>query len=363
MARNTSALSGNEPDVSLIDGNDPKYNINLMRVMNWYSAEKLKSDARRFTRDYVKAKLPTELKTFDEIKDVEIINTFGWIARVIMLGGSISDNHLAKFNNYIRRILDSTIKTVEPVVQVVTTSAPRVSIQDAMKEKISEYIGELEGCLDKMVQDKEDFSLYKHMQANHIPKPYVADVKEWSKKNLREFIAAYEGKDVQLNEGYSYLTKRELKNIVKTLAQCIEDCDKYSEFKKANRKPRVAKPKAPGIQVKSLKFKRSDTELGLQSVSATEIIGAQQVWLYNTKTRKLVLYRSESGFQVKGSSIQNYEPEQSIQKTLRKPAEQIKAMMVCGKVQLRKFMDTINAKEQPANGRINAEMIILKAIK
>lgn len=363
MARNTSALSGNEPDVSLIDGTDIKYNINLMRVMNWYSAEKLKSDARRYTRDYVKAKMPNELKTFDEIKDVEIVNTFGWIARVIMLGGSISDNHLVKFNNYIRKILDSTIKTAEPVVQVVTTSAPRVSIQDAMKEKISEYIGELEGCLDKMVQDKEDFSLYKHMQANHIPKPYVTDVKEWSKKNLREFIAAYEGKDSQLNEGYSFLQKRELKSIVKTLAQCIEDCDKYSEFKKANRKPRVSKPKAPGIQIKSLKFKRSDTELGLQSVSATEIIGAQQVWFFNTKTRKLIVYRSESGFQVKGSSIQNYEPEQSIQKTLRKPAEQIKAMMACGKVQLRKFMDTINAKDQPANGRINAEMIILKAIK
>ena len=363
MARNTSALSGNEPDVSLIDGSDPQYNIKLMRVMNWYSAEKLKSDARKYTRDYIKAKMPTELKTFDEVKDVEIVNTYGWISRILMLGGSISDDHLVKFNNYIRKILNSAVKVEEPVVQVVTTSAPRASIQDAMKEKISEYIGELEGCLDKLVQDKEDFSLYKHMQANHIPKPYVADVKEWSKKNLREFIAVYEGKDAQLNEGYSYLTKRELKNIVKTLAQCIEDCDKYSEFKKANRKPRVSKPKAPGIQVKSLKFKRSDTELGLQSVSATEIIGAQQVWLYNTKTRKLVLYKSESGFQVKGSSIQNYEPEQSIQKTLRKPAEQIKAMMACGKVQLRKFMDTINAKEQPANGRINAEMIILKAIK
>jgi len=363
MARNTSALSGNEPDVSLIDGTDSQYNIKLMRVMNWYSAEKLKSDARKYIRDYVKAKMPTELKTFDEVKDVEIVNTYGWISRVIMLGGSISDNHLVKFNNYIRRILDSTVKVEEPVVQVVTTSAPRASIQDAMKEKISEYIGELEGCLDKMVRDKEDFSLYKHMQANHIPKPYVADVKEWSKKNLREFIAAYEGKDAQLNEGYSFLQKRELKAIVKTLAQCIEDCDKYSEFKKANRKPRVSKPKAPGIQIKALKFKRSDTELGLQSVSATEIIGAQQAWFYNTKTRKLIVYRSESGFQVKGSSIQNYEPEQSIQKTLRKPAEQIKAMMACGKVQLRKFMDTINAKDQPANGRINAEMIILKAIK
>jgi hypothetical protein len=216
-----------------------------------------------------------------------------------------------------------------------------------------------------MINDKEDFALYRNMQANQIPKPYVPDIKDWTKKKLREFIEAYEGKEAQVKEGYSNYTTRELKSIVKTLGQFIEDCDKYSEFKKANRKPRVIKPKLPGVQVKGLKFKKEDTELGLKSVSATEIIGAQQVWFYNTKTRKLIVYKTESstGIQVKGSSLQNYEPDMSCQKTLRKPAEQIKAMMTATKVPLRKYMDTISSKPAPANGRVNAEMIILRAIK
>ena len=89
------------------------------------------------------------------------------------------------------------------------------------------------------------------------------------------------------------------------------------------------------------------------------------MWLFNTKNRKLVLYKTESatGIQVKGTSLQNYEPDLCVQKTLRKPADQIKEMMAASKVQLRKFMDNINSKPQSPNGRVNEEMIILKVIK
>ena len=365
MATRASLLYGNEPDVSILAPDSKNYDIVLMRVLNWYSFEKAKSDARKYMRDYVKINMPSELKTFDAVRDVEVVNTYGWIARVILREGALSDKHMAGFSSYLTKLLNNTVQPIEPVVAKVVTSAPKPSIQDSMKEKISEYLGELEGSFDVMINDKEDFSLYRNMQANQIPKPYVPDIKDWVKNKMREFIEAYEGKEAQVKEGYSNYTTRELKSIVKTLAQFIEDCDKYSEFKKANRKPRIVKPKLPGVQVKSLKFKKEDTELGLKSISATEIIGAQQVWFYNTKNRKLIVYKTESssGIQVKGSSLQNYEPDMSCQKTLRKPAEQIKAMMTAAKVPLRKYMDTITSKPAPANGRVNAEMIILRAIK
>ena len=43
--------------------------------MNWYSAEKAKSDARKYMRDYVKAKMPSELNTFDQVKDVNLLDS------------------------------------------------------------------------------------------------------------------------------------------------------------------------------------------------------------------------------------------------------------------------------------------------
>jgi len=50
----------------------------------------------------------------------------------------------------------------------------------------------------------------------------------------------------------------------------------------------------------------------------------------------------------------------SVQKTVRKPEEKLKEFKAAGKVQLRKFLDDINATDTKMNGRINEETILLK---
>jgi hypothetical protein len=136
-------------------------------------------------------------------------------------------------------------------------------------------------------------------------------------------------------------------------------------FKKANRKPRAAKEKSPTQQVKGIKYKIEDTELKIRSLPPTEMIGAFQVWLYNSKTKKLSKYSTDSarGIQAKGSAIQNWEPDNSKQKTLRKPEETIKELMAAGKVKLRTFLEDLKTKEQSVNGRLNIDTIILKVLR
>ena len=87
--------------------------------------------------------------------------------------------------------------------------------------------------------------------------------------------------------------------------------------------------------------------------------------MFNTKTRKLSVYRTDSalGIQVKGTTLQNYDPEMSCQKTLRKPAEQLKDLLSAGKIQLRKFMDNIKAVQVEVNGRLNGDTLIVRTIK
>ena len=63
------------------------------------------------------------------------------------------------------------------------------------------------------------------------------------------------------------------------------------------------------------------------------------------------------------STAKQSNARQSIAKTLRKPEEQLREFNKSGKVQLRKFLDNINAVETQMNGRINADTVILKAIK
>jgi hypothetical protein len=105
--------------------------------------------------------------------------------------------------------------------------------------------------------------------------------------------------------------------------------------------------------------------LGLTSVKSTDIIGALQLWVYNTKNRKLGVYNAEDagGFSVKGSTITNFSESKSIQKTLRKPEAMLPDVLKGGKVFLRNVMDGIRAVESKLNGRLNKDVILLKVVK
>ena len=98
---------------------------------------------------------------------------------------------------------------------------------------------------------------------------------------------------------------------------------------------------------------------------------AEELWVYNVKTRKLGQYKARvldprgmnrpgTGLMVKGTTIQGFDEETSIQKTLRKPEQQLKEFGKAGKVVLRKFLGNIKATETKMNGRLNEHIVLLK---
>lgn len=358
-----NVVVGAEPDATKIVAGGEGYNVRFMTAMNWYSIDGNKADARKFIREYIKKNRPADLKDFDKVSDKEIRPTYGWVARIISKGAKLSDFHIESFNHYILSILKTVSTPVATTKTVINFNKP--SIQTAMNEKISAYIGTLEGHYDEFISNGTEFSLEADMKAKEIPQQYVTGVQEWAKRKLREWIEITEGKDAQLNEAFAHYSKKSRKEVANFFGQMVKDCESYGSFKKANRKPRTVKQKTPAQQIKGLKYKTKDDELQITSVNPMDIVGASTAYFYNTKTKKLVVYKteSESGLQVKGSSIQNYEPNLSSQKTLRKPADSLKELCEAGKVQLRKFMDTLSTKASKVNGRINAEMIIVRVIK
>jgi hypothetical protein len=364
IAAKAGTMSGAEPDCSGIDFTAPDYTINLMKCLNWYSKEKDRKEAYRYIKEYVKLNRKTDLQDFvKKVTEKDIQISLGWIARMEQKGAKLSIEHSLMLTSHINELLlkeEVEEATEEPAKKNV------INIQDAIKEKAMEFLGELEGKLDDYVTKRETTNLLDFLKAQQVPAPYMPYVQDWAKAKLVEILAVIDQlNDPDYKDAYSHFNKRDIVAYAKMLGTFVEDCDKYTLYKKANRKPRPVREKTPAQQVKGLKFKITDEESGLKSVSPTDIIGAQQLWVYNTKTRKLALYKTDSarGIQCKGSTLQNYEPEVSVQKTLRKPAEQLKALMEAGKIQLRKFMDEIGTKGQNVNGRINAEMLLLKVVK
>jgi len=348
-------VAPSEPVAAELNFSDKSYQIKLITAFNWYNTEKDKKDARKYLEDYAK-RTGVVLGSFT---DNDIVLTLCWAARLANKGATLSPSHLQKLNDYVSRLA-----VVKKVVQQSTS--PRVSIQEATQNKINTYLGELEGVFDDLAKDPtKDFSLIDDLKKNQLPQTAATDIDSWVKGKLRELITVYEGKDKELVEGYSNFKRKQLIAFIKKLSTFIEDANKYSAFKKANRKPREKKVKSAAVQVKSIKYKFKDDELNITSVAPTNIVGSQQVWVYNAKTRKIAVYRTESalGIQVKGTSLQNYEPDLSTQKTLRKPAEQLKELLAAGKVQLRKFMDNIKAVASVPSGRLNADTLILRCIR
>ena len=116
---------------------------------------------------------------------------------------------------------------------------------------------------------------------------------------------------------------------------------------------------------KKVKFKLSDDKLGIASIPASQIVGAQLVVVYNTKNRKIGYYIANSiaGLHVKGASITDYSVK-SMQKTLRKPPEQLKEFKEQNtQKRFETWFKNIKTTEVALNGRLNSDIIILKAYK
>jgi hypothetical protein len=132
---------------------------------------------------------------------------------------------------------------------------------------------------------------------------------------------------------------------------------------KVNRAPRKTKAVSKDKVVAKLKYMKSNEPLKLVSINPTDIIGAKELWVYNTKSRKIGKYVATefSELGVKGTTIVNFDVIKSVMKTVRKPEEKLKEFKAAGKVQLRKFLEDINATEARMNGRINEDIVLLKA--
>jgi hypothetical protein len=188
---------------------------------------------------------------------------------------------------------------------------------------------------------------------------------EWAKNKRNDFDEVLNTEDKDLKEGYSNFSKIQIKKLVTFFDQVILDCQKVSGDSVKTRKPRKRKAKSPDQLVAKMLYQKEFEELKLKSVAASGIVGAMQLWIYNTKTRKLGVYHADDagGLSVKGSTIINFSETKSVQKKLRKPEVTIPEVLTGGKVFMRNVMDNIRAVQSVLNGRINKDTILLKIMK
>ena len=350
------ALSGGEP--SWKTGEE-----SLTRALNWYNYHSDTKESKKFTLSYLKEiKAPkADIELLEKVSD-EHFQNLGFVLRMKLRGAPLSEKNENWINTFIEN-LKMKVRPVEPV----TSAGPVISIQERVEQKTKEYIAELEAGIDDCLFVK-DFTLidpYEMMQGLGVKGAHTPHIIRFFKKRLEEMEEVLKGKDPDLKEGYSHFTKTDLKEYIKLLNNIINDAGKLAQNAKITRKPRKTKAKPVDKVISKLQFKKEDNGFKIVSIDPTNIVGSSQLWVFNTKTRKLGVYNAidSAGLSVKGTTITNYNEATSVQKTIRKPEAVLPNCLKGGKIILKKLLPDINAVEQALTGRINSDIILLRVIK
>ena len=349
----------------------------LASAFNWYNYYLGKKEVKEFVADWLDRHEDKNAKAFRSVPEQSIHSTLGWMCRMNTMGLDLTEHELLYIENQVSELLSKNKPAKKLSAQAQASAdakaeqqaeTARVTIQDRLREKVSDCAGEIEGMFDefvvagaKMSADYKPITLIRGM--NIAPQMVGTIVDHW-KRRVAEFEDVLEGKDAQLVEGYSPWTKTQIKNFVKFAEQVIADCGNYVQIKKVERKPRAKKAVSPEKQASKFKFLKEFPELKLMSESPAKLVGSSEAWVYDTKKRKLIHVVADQHlgtFSVKGSAIVGFDTGGTNQKTLRKPAEQIKALLAGGKPAQRKYFKEIKATETKYNGRGNENLIILKA--
>jgi hypothetical protein len=260
---------------------------------------------------------------------------------------------------------DDTDDSEETKEDKPTTIQP--SIQERVREAAYRMTEELEDAIELFSEDPDTFDpkafkVLNLLKGKEVKAAHARIIKGFYARNLEELLQVPGTKDEQLKEAYSHISKVNLKKITQFYQEIVSACDMLAQEAKVNRAPRKPKAISKDKIVAKLKYKKTDEPLKLVSINPADIIGAQELWIYNSKSRKLGRYVAEEfkELNVKGTTITGFSEMKSIQKTIRKPEEKLKEFKAAGKIALRKFLDEINATDTKMNGRLNEDTILLK---
>ena len=371
---------GKEPDWRGKTFKDDELERAITRGLNYYAhfysgpefkkeiAEWLNTNSK-LTRDQIQA--------YKNSTDGKTIVTMGGLVRMHNRGAPLRAKHIEYIVNKVKSIISETYSLFD-AVSPISQTAPSIKvdkkatvslvdgIQARMLAQARDLAGDIDGDLDEaVVNGTGKLDVYKYLVEKQISRPVASKIRAFYEGDYAEIKASKQANaDEQLAEAYAFLKGPKLKRVLAWFEKTFSDIDNYVKLKALDKKPRKRKAVSADKQISRLKFCKEYKELSLVSVSPTEIVGAEQLWIFNVKTRKLGRYVADSGhtLMVKGTTIQNFNERESIAKTVRKPKEKLPELMKAGKVNLRKFLDGIKATSTKLNGRINADTLLLRVV-
>lgn len=355
-------------DIAKLDPSQIEHRVIL--AYNWYNYMMTEKDKIPVIVTYLDSKnySKKDIRAFNHIENWRIPGTTAALCRMFMRGFVANESRLNWFNIKLHELISygNRISIQKKKLEKSKTSAPILSIQDHIRRLANNHIADLEEKLDEFIEKfHSEFNCYDWLSSNQIKPAIARRISEYYLPKMIEIHDAISKKDPDLVEGYSALSKKQITALYSFYHMIVKDCETWSDNAKGARKPRKKREKSVEKQIKNIKYQKNDTALKIVSIDPTKIIGANEVWLYNTKYRVLYHYVAldRAGLQIRGTTLQNYEENRSMGKKIRKPNEVLPIIINNGIKVIVKAFDNLKIKPMKANGRVNENTLILRIIK
>mgnify|MGYP001565337358 CR=1 FL=1 len=315
------------------------------------------SDIEPFFWEYLKktAYIESDIKSLKRLKSYQV--PYNLMAMAFLFMNNIKTKSAEEY--FHTRIIDLVIlgETIEEEKknEETATIITKPNIKFHMEQNLSTILAELQE-----LEDKHSPDILKWLRDKEVPKHHMGAIESFFTPRLREIEEALAGTDKELAQAYP---KKSAKALLAWYQQLMFDLNAYKKVKQSLRKARTRKPKPASKVVGKLKYQTYNDEHKITSIKPETIIGAQTLWIFNTKTRKLCVYNAstlDKELSVKGSYIVGWDAKTSTGKTLRKPPEQLKTFFEGGKVAQRKLLEAIRGKPTELTGKINKDILLLK---
>ena len=332
---------GDEPEADKI-----KTQVDLTRAYSWYGVMATRDEAREYLATYLKAGDPELAKQVARLPDNWVPMTAAWGCRIATRAGT----------QVTQRTLEMIREAVQKSTPVEVKERPKdgPSIQDRMRERLSDIVGDVEALVDS-----GEVNLYEWLQKNEVPAAYAPRIADYYRPVHDELVQAAAGK----LDGYEGWTKPRLRARAEFYAKLVSDAERYAGQVKKARVPRKKKAVPADKLIKNLRYQRESNEHRLTSVNPQSLVGAQTIWTFNTKYSALSVFFADgpAGISVRGTTLVGFDGDRSkSMKIGRRTQERLDVVLKGGKLAVKRLVEEMTGE---VNGRINENTVLVKVNK
>lgn len=360
---------------------DSSYRIELQRQLNYISVHVSDDELKKFFDKYVdENSLNKKLKTID-ISKVMTTSKLCWMLYHNMI-----------LNEYHRELINTNFKKHDNLIITTEKKSDEDKVVNIKKTRVSSLKGKLSDKIDYTLLNTLDLVLDHYdygLNVNNLIHPLINRV---TLEDCLEVFTGYQNEiatsliDTELKEYYCFGSKVDFNNrlkfiqtVIRILNQHIVQKKKFEitidklPFTRTQVKERKKKKssiiKITGKKIEAFNYGKSYQfgSLSIVSEPSHKILKASAVLLFNSKYNTVVLLQANTNelLDIKGTTIQNINMEESIGKRVRKPIETVQTIMHNAETLtvsiVKKIMDKLTTKPiLNISGRSNEDIYILK---